>query len=842
MLRLRRHGAPLLVALLLGVCCASSAPLPTPEIDYAGCAAVLIPGPVCVLEPERRLRLWLRAPPDARLDVKVDGRSFHSISEPVGAGRRLTVGLAAEAKRVEVHLAGHAWWALGLAAPNSKTPTGSRDVLAEERAQVKALDRPLRAGDLIACRRGLARIRLTPESPAQSRYLVQFLQGQLAEREGDYRTALQEIQTALEIADRLDEERLRWFAEQQQALLWRAVGRSSEAGRLVERLRRLPRGLTACERGQYLTNRAWLELLAREAGESSGAPGPLLEEALSTYDDCSSGKSERKANTLINLALADVQERKTTRVPELLAKVRQLDEHPQLPLRLWELDIQGRLALLTGDPTAALRSFADLEDLAAQTASFDGKLRGQLGEARAHETLGEPAKALATLVDAERLLDGQSLQVPMHQGRDTFVAARQSIVSLHIGLLLDGGRPAEALEVARRARARLLRQLAHVDRLSTLPPRLRDRRSRLLGDYQKQRTALEARAGDDWKLPTDQLRHQEEVRRVEAEAAKELLDRAFLVLGEPRNRQPLAQTVARRGEVLLTYHPLGADWVGFAADEAGVVAHRFELPSDLFAQPHALAARLLGPFRLQIERAERVRILATGRLEGVDFHALPFGGDVLVGGRPVVYGLDLGATSQSVRAPGRRALLVADPRGDLPGAAAESVAVRKALQSARPPWATEELRAAQASAEAVEKRLGAVDLLHYAGHGSFSGPGGWDSSLLLAKDSKLTLGDLLALDRLPAWVVLSGCETGRSTFDTPVAGLGLAHAFLLAGSRAVIASTRPTDDRTLPAFFAELYRQWQADPDLAVALQRAQLAWRQRAPEADWASFRLFEP
>ena len=72
--------------------------------------------------------------------------------------------------------------------------------------------------------------------------------------------------------------------------------------------------------------------------------------------------------------------------------------------------------------------------------------------------------------------------------------------------------------------------------------------------------------------------------------------------------------------------------------------------------------------------------------------------------------------------------------------------------------------------------------------------------------------------------------------------LGLAHAFLLAGSQAVIASTRPTADRTLPAFFADLYRQWDREPDLDVALQRAQLSWRQRDPGVDWGSFRIFEP
>jgi len=832
----------LFASLLLGAACASPPPVPPPEVEYDGCGAVLAPGPVCVLKPSRELRLWVRAPPDADLDVQVDGKRIDVRGELVRGGRRLALSLPPGATKVEVRVARSTPWVIAIAEPDSQKPAGSRDSLAEVRAQAVAMNEPLRAGDLAGFRKALARIHLPPQPDAQSRFLVRFGRGQLAAGEGDYRLALQEIQAAAEIADRCKVDRYTAYAEQQMALLWREVGRSDESARLFERLRLRPHAANPCFHGQLLANQAWSELLAREAGERLGDPVPLLEEALAAYDNCASERAQRQAHILIDLALADLQEGRVTRVRQLLARARNLEPHPPLDHLLWDLDLEGRMALLEGQPAAALRSFAALDDLAAQTASFDGRLRASSGAARAYQSLGEPAEALGALLAAERLLDEQSLQVPMHEGRNTFVAARQSIVSLHLELLLGQGRTAEALETARRARARLLRQLAHIGRLAALPPEQRDRRSRLLRDYQNRRAALEARAQDDWKLPADQRRHEEAARRAEAEAVTNLLDQAFLVLGEPADERPRTQTSMPSGELLLTYHPLGAGWVGFAADEEGVVAHRFELPAELLSQPGSLAARLLLPFRDRIERARRVRILPSGRLEGVDFHALPFGGDVLAAGRPVVYALDLAVSASPARAAGRRALLVADPRGDLPGAAAESVAVRKALQSERPPWATEELTVEDASAEAVGRRLAAVDLFHYAGHGSFSGYGGWDSGLLLAKDTKLTLGDLLALDRLPTWVVLSGCETGRATAETPVAGLGLAHAFLLAGSRAVVASTRPTDDRSLPAFFADLYGEWQRDADLAAALQRAGLAWRRKDPKADWASFRLFEP
>jgi len=364
----------------------------------------------------------------------------------------------------------------------------------------------------------------------------------------------------------------------------------------------------------------------------------------------------------------------------------------------------------------------------------------------------------------------------------------------------------------------------------------------LLTEYQDRRTALQERAKNDLALPADQLRQEQEARKTEAEAVKRLLDEAFLILGGPGEQPVETPAPPRPGEVILAYHPLPHGWVGFAADGKTVTVHRFELPPEVLSRPEELTRRLLHPFQASIRQTRRLRIFPSGPLQSVDFHALPFDGDILLAGRPVVYGLDLPVPASPAQPPGRHALLVANPRGDLPGALDEARAVRKVLKSGSQPWITEELKNAEASEKAVRRRLADADLLHYAGHGTFSGFGGWESSLLLAEKTELTLGDFLALDRVPAWIVLSACDTGRSSAETPVESLGLAHAFLLAGSRAVVASTRPAGDRTVPEFFTELYRQWDRQPDLAVALQRAQLAWRKRSPKADWASFRLFEP
>jgi cellulose synthase operon protein C len=113
--------------------------------------------------------------------------------------------------------------------------------------------------------------------------------------------------------------------------------------------------------------------------------------------------------------------------------------------------------------------------------------------------------------------------------------------------------------------------------------------------------------------------------------------------------------------------------------------------------------------------------------------------------------------------------------------------------------------------------------------------------LPLAESSELTLGDVLALARAPRWVVLSGCETGRAGAAAPAESLGLAQAFLAAGSRSVLAAVRPVADDTAAALVDGYYRAWSPVTPVAAALRSAQLALRARDPRADWASFRIVE-
>lgn len=826
-----------LLLLFLGID-ADSAYTPRGELEvyYRNCKAVLEPGPRCVPGPDRKLRLWIGAEHGARVTIQADGQQIPPL-EPA-AGQSFLLDLPKGARRLHVLAQtpdGSKSWSLPLA----EQAHGFRDIQDEIGKTKHALQSYVESRQLAALRRTLDDLPIPPNAPAESLFIERFYRSMLSEREGDYRSALAELHTAIEISERLVMGNSLQKARQQLALLLLGLGRSGESARLFEELRRSADAEDPCGKAALFNNQAWSTLVAREAGEQFPDPAGLLDQALELYEACGGFTSSKKNNVLINLALAHLQEGRLPQSEALLAEA----WNPDLPLpqKLWWLDLEARISLLEGQPAHALRLFSELQDLALTAGSPDGRLRAAFGKARSQEALGDRTAALETLRDAEVLIDRQSLQIPLHQGRETFMATRQALVNLHVDLLLKQGQKARALAVARHGRSRMLRQMERGDRMAGLTPEQRAAWDRFSADYEKRRADLEERARNEWRLPRDQQDRDRAARTAEAQALQKELDEAFLALGS-REEIPEEPRTPRPEELILAYHPIPDGWVGFAADGKVILTHRFKLSPRSLSRPEELAAHLLAPFKGPIQRAQRIRVLPGGILEGVDFQALPFDGNILQEEVPVVYGLDLPARPEP--SPGRRALLVTDPRNDLPGAHEEAREVGRILKSSSPPWLTDELQGKEASPKAVLGGFATADLLHYAGHGTFDGFGGWESGLLLAEKTRLTLGDILKLQgQVPAWVVLSGCETGRSSNDTPVESLGLAHAFLLAGSHAVIASTRKTSDRAVPPdFFADLYREWDREPDLAVALQRAQLSWRQKHPDADWKAFRLFEP
>ncbi len=861
-------------------------------------------GPVCVPGTSRELRLWIQPPVGAEIEISADGARLESPGVVVGSGWRFTVEIPTDASRLAVRSGeskDEAPWTLELAEPgdaawldealslgiagerqaarqllekkmvtaseadkgvalsilvrlaladgaNSEAAELLADSIATHRATGRLLDMIRDStvvvfNDIQNRRFADARARLhelapPTDSPAEASSWIANFRGMLAGSVGDYRTAIVDLQAAAAQAERVGLTRERWDAEQALAYNLQSLGRSQEAAQLFARLRPERQHIGPQQWAQLLSNQAWSLLLAREAGETAEDPTDLLQEALDIYTE--GGRPDQLVNVWINLALAHLQNSRPADARTALEHAQALRGEATLLQRLWWLEIEARIALDDRQPTAALELYQQLEEMAKHADRPEGRWRAAVGKARAQVALGNSVAAVTALENAEVLLEEESLQVPLHEGRETFVAQREMGTRLYLELLLSTDRPREALTVARRSRARVLRGLRRGNRLALLSPAERDRWYRAIGEYLSLRAAVDV--GTDPMLPVDQLTRQGKEKEVQGQAAAQALDRAFAVLGTEVSGSATTFPAPRPGELILTYHPLPTGWVGFAATVKEVVSHRFELPEDAVSHPEQLSALLLEPFRAAIERAERLRLLPYGALREVDLHALPYDGDILLAARPVVYGLDLATLSSPGAETELQALIVADPQENLPAARYEADEVQKALQSLPETWSVELLQGPDADAEKVRRALASVDLLHYSGHGVFAGRGGWESALRLAGNGRLTPGDLLSLERAPRWVVLSGCETARSALAAPAESIGLAHACLLAGTLQVVAAVRPIDDRDAARLFTSLYRRWNTAPDLVLLLREAVLAWRQKHPSGDWASFRVLEP
>lgn len=213
-------------------------------------------------------------------------------------------------------------------------------------------------------------------------------------------------------------------------------------------------------------------------------------------------------------------------------------------------------------------------------------------------------------------------------------------------------------------------------------------------------------------------------------------------------------------------------------------------------------------------------------LDRVPFAALRRGGRYLVEDHPLAIAPSFNALCAPHQEAAGAAVVLGDPRGDLPAAAQEARDVA-ALLHTRP----------QIAAAARIGTLGAAAqarVLHVAAH-SDDGPRG---PFLALADGDLTADRLLRANLAPRLVVLASCASGLSGSRGQAASL--AQAFLATGSAAVLASLRSIDDAQARRLVLDFYRAGGAQrPTLALAhLQRQRIAASERPTR--WAAFAVF--
>jgi CHAT domain-containing protein len=149
----------------------------------------------------------------------------------------------------------------------------------------------------------------------------------------------------------------------------------------------------------------------------------------------------------------------------------------------------------------------------------------------------------------------------------------------------------------------------------------------------------------------------------------------------------------------------------------------------------------------------------------------------------------------------------------------------------------------EATLSALAQSAATSDALHIGAHALASARDASLSLIVLAPDGSdqgaLTVQDIESLDlhRHPL-VVLAGCQTGAFGGGKG-SNRSLAHAFLTAGSSAVLATLWNVRDDRASKLTENFYRNVAAGETLPVALREAQITAIRARQDYDWAAFQL---
>ena len=537
----------------------------------------------------------------------------------------------------------------------------------------------------------------------------------------------------------------------------------------------------------------------------------------------------------------------------------------------------AEVSVRANDLAGAARLAAEALAVARETENPEMEWRAQHLLARVARGEGRKEEALGLLRASIEVISGLRGRIRTDAGKIGYLETRQAVFHETVDLLVAAGRQEEALEAAEAARSRAFVDLLAERKITAAPSDA----SALAGIREDE---VRLRAQSRMKPPGDAGRA--ELTRTRAATATAIGERlqalrsarpelASLVVADAPSFAQMAQIGRRLGATVVEYFVTEKRLFIFVIDARGEVAsravdvtrshlrqavgdvHRMlnELDAAGLRDQRALRTGLAGLHRLLVapiaDRLPRdplrlVYLIPHDALLRVPFAALLDGR-----GRPLLRqhtlafapSLDVLRYTADKKAEGApRLLALADPgtgADALPGARTEVQRVSRHFPAGR----RTVLLGADAS-EANGKRLGpGQSILHFAVHGLIDDAHPLDSALLLAEgggeDGALRVAEAFGLRLHADLVVLSGCSTGLGKV-TGDGILGLARAFLYAGTPSVVVSQWDVSDRATAFLMDRFYAGMQAGHGKARSLREAQIATRARFPHpALWAAFSL---
>jgi CHAT domain-containing protein/Tfp pilus assembly protein PilF len=266
-----------------------------------------------------------------------------------------------------------------------------------------------------------------------------------------------------------------------------------------------------------------------------------------------------------------------------------------------------------------------------------------------------------------------------------------------------------------------------------------------------------------------------------------------------------------------------------------------------------LYEELVGPAQALIPPHSSVTLVLDGALHGLNFETLVKGDhywleDAIVSVTP---SLRVAAALPVKAAPAKSMLMIGDAEANgaafpkLPRASAEIDGIEKTLAS----YSQTVYRGSQATPSVYrDARPERFSLIHFAAHADANPENPLESSVVLSPQPdgfKLYAADIAAVPLNADLVTLSSCRSAGARSYAGEGPIGLAWAFLHAGSRNVIAGLWDVNDDSTARLMEAFYSDVAAGHDYRSALRSAKLSQLQssgsyRKPNY-WAPFQIYK-
>ena len=396
---------------------------------------------------------------------------------------------------------------------------------------------------------------------------------------------------------------------------------------------------------------------------------------------------------------------------------------------------------------------------------------------------GRPAEADAEFREAFELMESSRAQLAASEPRIAFFASLRDFHDGYVGFLVDQKREAEALVVADRGRARLLRE--------------RGSEAAAPESFQPLAAALDAVLLFYW------MGDERSFLWVVDGGGQEL----FTLPGEA---DIAAHVAAHQARILRSRDPLaeGADDAAWLYD------------------------RLVRPAAARIPPGSRVIIAPDGPLHQLNFETLVVAQhywieDVTVATAPSLGLLSAGDTAKVAQ----RLLIIGDPApadAEFPRLPATADEVRRVAAQFEPTERTVHTGAEAEPSVYLRSRPAEYSFIHFAAHAQANAEAPLDSAVILStrdEGHKLYARDIAAVAVRAELVTLSACRSAGSRAYAGEGLVGLAWAFLGAGARNVVAGLWDVADTSTPELMDELYRGLRRGLPPAEALRAAKLGF-----------------